>query len=137
MTETAPGRRTRQRTAVKATLDRQSGFRTAQELHAELLRSGEKIGLTTVYRSLQALTRAREVDVLRNDEGEAIYRRCDADAHHHHLVCRACGRTTEVRSASIERWAKETARRHGFTSVTHTAELYGLCRACSSRSEPR
>lgn len=119
---------------MKATLDRHGGFRTAQELHAELRRAGEKIGLTTVYRSLQALARTHEVDVLRNDDGEAIYRRCEAGEHHHHLVCRGCGRTSEVRSAALERWAKETARRHGFTSVTHTAELYGLCQACGSGS---
>jgi Fur family ferric uptake transcriptional regulator len=124
-------RNTRQRTAVREALGRVGGFRTAQELYVELRRVGDKIGLSTVYRSLQGLAAADEVDVLHNDVGEAIYRLCSADDHHHHLMCRDCGRTVEIQSTEVERWAKDTARRHGFTSVTHTAELYGTCRTCS------
>ncbi len=88
-------RSTKQRTAVSNLLDQLDDFRSAQELHEELRRRGEGIGLTTVYRTLQSLADAGQVDVLRTDSGEAIYRRCSAH-HHHHLVCRHCGRTVEV-----------------------------------------
>ena len=81
-------RATRQRAAVSALLDRLADFRSAQEIHEELRRAGEGIGLTTVYRTLQALADAGEVDVLRTDSGESVYRRCATDDHHHHLVCR-------------------------------------------------
>ena len=126
-----PPRSTRQRAALEDALRHANAFRTAQELHDDLRRADSKIGLTTVYRNLQSLADAGLVDVLRNAEGEAIYRLCTSDQHHHHLVCRACGRSVEIASEEVERWAARTARAHGFTAVTHTAELYGICGSCS------
>lgn len=125
------GRRsTRQRTAVSQALDSADGFRSAQDLHAELRSRGDAVGLTTVYRTLQAMADAGEVDVLRTDDGESVYRRC-GDTHHHHVVCRSCGRTVEVEGPAVERWAQEVARAHGFTEVSHTVEVFGRCRDCS------
>ena len=124
-------RATRQRAAVREALDRAGAFRTAQALHDEMKAAGATVGLTTVYRTLQALADAGEVDVLRTSDGEAIYRRCATGEHHHHLVCRACGASVEVASDEVERWASATAERHGFSDVEHTAELYGVCGTCT------
>jgi len=125
-----PGvRATRQRAAVARLLDEVGEFRTAQELHEELRRRGEAIGLTTVYRTLQTLSDAGEVDVLRTDSGESAYRRCSAH-HHHHLVCRHCGRTVEVEGPAVERWAERVAAEHGFRDVRHTVEIFGSCAEC-------
>lgn len=123
-------RTTRQRTAVAAALDEVEGFRSAQDIYALLREKGETVGLTTVYRTLQALAEAGEVDVLRTGDGEAAYRRCGT-SHHHHLVCRACGRTVEVEGPTVERWASQVAHDHGFTEVSHTVEVFGRCPACS------
>lgn len=122
-------RSTRQRTAVAAALDEADGFRSAQDIHALLREQGDPVGLTTVYRTLQALAEAGQVDVLRTDDGEAVYRRCGTD-HHHHLVCRECGRTVEVEGAVVEHWADQVARSHGFTEVSHTVEVFGRCADC-------
>jgi Fur family ferric uptake transcriptional regulator len=126
-----PGRRsTRQRTAVAELLEQLSDFRSAQELHEELRKRGQGIGLTTVYRTLQSLADAGEIDVLRTDSGEAVYRRC-SDHHHHHLVCRACGRTVEVEGPAVEKWAERVASENGFSKVSHTVEVFGTCADCS------
>jgi len=127
-------RATRQRAAVSALLDRLAGFHSAQEIHEELRRAGEGVGLTTVYRALQALADAGEVDVLRTGTGEAVYRRCASDAHHHHLVCRRCGRTVEVEGPAVESWAQRVAEAHGFSELSHTAEIFGLCGDCRTSS---
>ena len=97
-----------------------------------LKQRGENVGLTTVYRTLQALADAGEVDVLRTGEGEALYRRC-SDGHHHHLVCRHCGRTVEVAGPTVERWADRVAAEHGFCDVSHTLEIFGTCDLCRPR----
>lgn len=122
-------RSTRQRVAIGALLERTEEFRSAQELHDELRRAGENIGLTTVYRTLQAMTEANQVDTLRTDTGESLYRRC-SEHHHHHLVCRDCGATVEVDGPAVEAWAADVAARHGFTEVTHTLEIFGTCAGC-------
>lgn len=125
-----PGlRTTRQRTAVATLMDQVDGFRSAQDVHAMLRAQGETVGLTTVYRTLQALADNGEIDVLRTDEGEAVYRRCGT-SHHHHLVCRDCGRTLEVEGPAVERWAEQVAVTHGFSDVSHTVEVFGRCTQC-------
>jgi Fur family transcriptional regulator, ferric uptake regulator len=129
---TAPRRTTRQRSAVLALLEELDGFRSAQDLHALLRERGDAVGLATVYRALQALVDDGRLDVLRSDDGEAVYRRCSA-VHHHHLVCRSCGRTVEVADPPVERWAARVAAEHGFADVQHQLEVFGTCSSCVAR----
>jgi Fur family ferric uptake transcriptional regulator len=126
----AGARPTRQRRAVAAALQSCDDFRSAQEIHDLLRRSGDNVGLSTVYRTLQALADNGDVDVLRTEEGEALYRRC-SDSHHHHLVCRTCGRAVEVEGPTVERWSTAVAKEHGFTDVSHTLEIFGTCPDCA------
>jgi Fur family ferric uptake transcriptional regulator len=126
-------RATRQRAAISALLENLDEFRSAQELHDELRRRGEGIGLTTVYRTLQSMAANGLVDTLRADTGESVYRRC-SEHHHHHLVCRACGSTVEIQGGDVEAWATEVAREHGFSDVSHTIEIFGICADCVAMS---
>jgi len=123
-------RPTRQRRAVAAVMESFDDFRSAQDIHDLLKRAGENVGLSTVYRTLTTLADGGEVDVLRTEDGEALYRRCSG-RHHHHLVCRACGRTVEVEGPAVERWADSVAAEHGFVDVSHTLEIFGTCRSCA------
>lgn len=123
----ASRRPTRQRAALAELMADTPEFVSAQELHAKLQSRGDSVGLATVYRNLQAMAADGDVDVLRTDDGECVYRSCATDAHHHHLVCRECGRTVEVEGPAVEKWATEVASRNGFTDVTHTIELFGTC----------
>ena len=124
----APQRHTRQRDAIRSAMA-SGGFRTAQDVHDALRRSGEPIGLATVYRALQAMADAGEVDALRTPDGATAYRRC-SPAHHHHLICRACGRTVEVDAPAIEAWLGRLGNAYGFSDVDHELELYGRCSDC-------
>ena len=128
-TESTSLRPTRQRRAVAAVLEECSEFRTAQQVHEALRSAGDNVGLSTVYRALQAMADAGEIDVLRSDAGEAAYRKC-SDSHHHHLVCRSCGRTVEVEGPTVEKWTRAVAGEHGFTDVSHTLEIFGTCSNC-------
>lgn len=123
---------TARRDSVRKVLATSDGFRSAQDIFADLRAEGSKIGLTTVYRALQALSDAGEIDVLRTDDGESVYRACQTGEHHHHLVCRSCGRTVEVAGPAVERWAEAIGAEHGFTAVTHTVEIFGTCADCAS-----
>jgi Fur family ferric uptake transcriptional regulator len=102
-------------------------------MYDDLRAGGDRVGLATVYRTLQAMTEAGELDVLRSDDGETLYRQC-GPTHHHHLVCRSCGVTVEVEGPAVEKWAVRAADAHGFTDVTHVVELFGLCASCSRSS---
>ena len=127
-------RNTRQRAAVGELLGRTSEFRTANQIHDDLRHAGEDIGLTTVYRTLQLMVEAEQLDAIRTDDGETAYRRCST-GHHHHLVCRSCGRTVEVEGPAIERWTDQVAAEHGFTDVQHQLEIFGVCWTAGLRSD--
>ena len=120
---------TRQQATVLAGLQRSEEFTSAQVLHTRLRAGGATVGLATVYRTLAALAASGEIDVLRTDEGEAMYRACSTD-HHHHLLCRECGRTVEVDGPAVEAWAATVAADHAFRDVRHTVELVGVCADC-------
>lgn len=126
----SPQRNTKQREAIAALLSDHDGFASAQDLHALLRSRGERVGLTTVYRALQSMADAGEVDVMRPQGGESLYRRCSS-GHHHHLVCRVCGRTVEVEGPTVENWADRVAGAHGFVDVSHTLEIFGTCPDCA------
>jgi Fur family transcriptional regulator, ferric uptake regulator len=128
-----PGRAsrvTRQGQAVLGVVVNSENFRSAQDIHAQLRADGETVGLTTVYRHLQLLTDEGQVDALQTADGELVYRRCHSDQHHHHVVCRQCGRGAEVELPDLERWAESTAQALGYSDVTHTVEIFGLCSQC-------
>ena len=145
MTTPVPARRplggtrvrgTKQAEALASVLDSLPGFWSAQQIHAELRRRGERIGLTTVYRQLQVLSEDGLLDTIRDAGGETLYRRCRSAVHHHHLICRICGTSVEVEGRAVERWAEKVAAEAGFTAVDHTVELFGLCPRCGAAQRP-
>lgn len=127
-------KRTRQREAILRSLTEHPGFVSAQTLHTRLLTSGERIGLTTVYRTLHALAKAGLVDIVREAPPPAtsgqLFRARPADGHQHYLVCRSCGHNVTITSPAIEDWATDIAHRWEFTDVHHVIELTGLCADC-------
>ena len=122
-------RPTKQRTLIASALDQGGEFRSAQDIFNLLRQQGETVGLATVYRTLAGLAAAGDIDVLVRDDGESVYRRCTT-GHHHHLVCRHCGRTVEVSGPAVESWADSVAAEHGFDDISHTLELFGTCTSC-------
>ncbi len=117
---------------VRDALAGTAGFRSAQDVYARLRQQGETVGLSTVYRHLQGFADDGEVDVIHTPDGETTYRYCGEAGrkHHHHLVCRRCGRAEEIEGRGVERWAQTVAEQHGFTEVEHTLEVFGVCANC-------
>ncbi|HRW18095.1 MAG TPA: Fur family transcriptional regulator [Dermatophilaceae bacterium] len=120
---------TRQQTAVLEALQSGADFVSAQDLHARMREQGTTIGLATVYRALTTLAADGAVDSLRTDDGQSVYRQCSS-GHHHHLVCRVCGRTVEVDGPAVETWAERVSAQHGYRDVRHTLEIVGTCPTC-------
>jgi Fur family ferric uptake transcriptional regulator len=129
---------TKQGGAVREALRSLEGFHSAQDVYAAMRAAGDTVGLATVYRHLQSLADACEADVIRTSSGETTYRLCGESAaegpdhHHHHLVCRTCGKTVEVEGKVVEAWATDVAQDAGFTDVDHTLEIFGTCAECAS-----
>jgi Fur family ferric uptake transcriptional regulator len=123
-------RNTKQREEVWQALERRPDFVSAQELHQALREQGSTIGLATVYRTLNALAEDGSADAL-TLEGENLYRAC-SPGHHHHLICRDCGTTTEIEATAVEAWAKTVASDHGYAEPQHIVDIFGTCPSCST-----
>lgn len=125
-------RNTTQRAVILQVLAGTDEFVSAQDLHSALRSSGSTIGLATVYRALQDMAGGGDLDTVRNQSGEVLYRQCAQPQHHHHLVCRQCGRTQEIEAPSVERWARTVAAEYGYSDINHELELFGVCADCTA-----
>ena len=122
-------RNTWQKTAVLDELSNTEEFVSAQELHQKISQSGKKLGLTTVYRALTEMVEQGLADSLSISDGEMRYRICTPE-HHHHLICRVCGKTVEFDLPGFEELAQSVAKQNSFTELSHEIELFGICKDC-------
>ncbi|MFF5505092.1 Fur family transcriptional regulator [Streptomyces roseolus] len=137
VTPTGTSRRTsRRRAAVQQALAGHAEFVSAQQLHGLMNESDVRVGLTTVYRALQALERSGAADVVQDGDGERLYRyRRPGAGHCHYLLCRRCRRHEPLDTDAVEEWVAAVVRSSGFTDVEHTLELSGVCSGCRSGEE--
>jgi Fur family ferric uptake transcriptional regulator len=125
---------TRPRTLITEELKRSDAFSTAQTIFTNLSKRGKRVGIATVYRNLQSMAEHHEVDTVQ-DHGETFYRLCKDRHHHHHLVCRQCGRAVELEIPGLESWIQTRAESLGFSEVSHSLEIFGICARCSRSHE--
>jgi Fur family ferric uptake transcriptional regulator len=125
-------RRTEQQETIVAALRGTDTFLTAQQLHERLTSDGNRIGMATVYRTLNRLVADGAADVDVDDQGQQLFRSCQTRGHHHHLICRRCGATEEIVAPEIERWAQRISAEHGYTRIDHHVTVLGFCASCSA-----
>jgi Fur family ferric uptake transcriptional regulator len=122
-------RASRKKPHIERVLADAAGFVSAQQVYDALRADGVAVSLPTVYRRLQAMAEAGEVDVVQTDAHESVYRRC-TPGHHHHLICTRCGSASEVAGQPVEAWIAEVARANAFDVSDHRIEIYGVCASC-------
>ncbi|MDN3296512.1 transcriptional repressor [Streptomyces ficellus] len=91
-----------------------------------------RTGLSTVYRTLQALDHNGRLDTVRDSDGERLYRWRSSAGHQHYVICRGCGCSQVVDTEIVEGWAERIGESLQFTDVEHTLELSGVCLRCST-----
>ena len=120
---------TRSRTEIEDLLRDESRYLSAAAIHRTLALRGVDVALSTVYRTLDLLTERGVVSSRTDDHGECTYVYCHVD-HHHHAICRRCGRVEDVDCGATTKVAATLRRRHAFRLDDHSVEFYGLCWQC-------
>jgi Fur family ferric uptake transcriptional regulator len=120
------------RRAVVELLGRQNCCMSAQELHERLRRARRPVGIASVYRALETLADLRLVKRIDAGDGIARYEpsRPDGD-HHHHLVCRDCGKVEAFSDDRLERAIDKVAGGLGYSVDEHEVVLTGACADCA------
>jgi Fur family ferric uptake transcriptional regulator len=101
---------------------------TAEELAAALA----PVGRATVYRTIKLLLAQGLLCRVILADGAVCYR-VSHKAHHHHLVCLACGTTEDVHLADVEDVLARVRGATDYELVSHRIEIYGVCPACRLR----
>ena len=102
-----------------------------QELYQALLKKQRKIGLTSIYRSLDLFESLGIVFKIMN--GTSVkYKLCETEDHHHHIICKACGSVVELNFCDISDWVKKVTESTGYQVIDHQLNFYGFCKACKS-----
>lgn len=131
-------RMTAPREAILGLLSRSSGHLSAKEIHAALYVARPDLGLTTVYRTLELLSRLGLVRKVDTGDGQGRYElKTESGAgHHHHLICTRCGRIIDYRDFVreeqdlVRKTAEALAKKHNFLIHDHNIEFLGLCERC-------
>ncbi|HZO04930.1 MAG TPA: transcriptional repressor [Solirubrobacterales bacterium] len=120
------------RTAVVEALAGHDCAVTAIELDDELRRRKPAVARASVYRALEQLEElglVRRIEVCR---GTAGFERVDpAGHHHHHAICRDCGRMVPFEDRSLEQAIHRLSESIDFDVSEHDVVLKGRCEKCS------
>ena len=111
------------------------GHFTANDLLADAAARDVHVGRATVFRTLDLLAARGQLERIDLPSGEHAYVSCAPQEHHHHVVCRSCGRSVEVADAGLQSVVGEIARRSGYRIESHRLELFGRCRDCAKSEE--
>ena len=122
-------RLTEPRRSLAALIASRDGHFTAGELVDEARSRRLGVGRATVFRTLEVLEGLGTVERLDLPTGDHAYVVCER-AHHHHVVCSRCGRTSEIDDGGLRVVVNEIARRTGYRVDEHRLELFGMCPAC-------
>lgn len=121
------------RSAVLEQMATQRCVLTAQEIADRLRERGRKVGIATVYRTLEVLEKLRLVQRLDLGSASARYEPAlpGGEHHHHHLVCEHCGEVTPFDDPSIERAIAALSKRLDYRVGDHDVVLRGACPKCA------
>jgi Fur family ferric uptake transcriptional regulator len=122
------------RSAVLELIGRQDCVRSAHEIADELRAGGRRVGVATVYRTLELLESLDLVQRLDVGGGSARYEPAlpGGEHHHHHLVCDSCGRVTPFEDPDLERAIHSLSKRLDHRVGHHDVILKGSCPDCAA-----
>ncbi len=130
--EAAGYRLTSPRRALARLVASRDGHFSADELLTESQRARLGVTRATIFRSLDVLAELGVVERLDLPTGEHAFVACEP-AHHHHIVCSSCGRSTGVGDHGLEAVADAIGRATGYRVDTHRLELFGRCPECQEK----
>ncbi|NEP78175.1 MAG: transcriptional repressor [Okeania sp. SIO3B3] len=121
--------RTRSQERILKLLKIQKRSLSAQDIYSTLRGCDQPLGLSTVYRSLDALKQEGVVIVRILANGESVYSSLQQDQHY--LTCVKCGVSIPINECPVHNLENKLQKSHSFKIFYHTLEFFGLCDCCT------
>ncbi|RJP29559.1 MAG: transcriptional repressor [Candidatus Omnitrophota bacterium] len=129
-------RHTPQRIKILDVFLETEGHVSFQELYRLVKKKHPEIGLTTVYRSMKLFSECGLCSEIDFGDGVLRFEHKYNHKHHDHLICTKCGQLIEVVSPRLEKMQEAMAKKHGFVSLSHKLEIFGICSSCYGLRSP-
>ncbi len=107
-----------------------NGHFDADELFLRMKNDGSKVSRATVYNTLDKLTECGIISRYRFGERLARYELMYGNEHHHHVICRSCGKIEEFVDKRVERFARDAAKALDYQFQNTVLHIYGTCAEC-------
>ena len=95
----------------------------------DVLRLAVGVGRATVFRTMRLLLDLNVVCRVLMEDGSLHYR-LSTRGHHHHLVCRSCGRVEDFSNCDVSSLVRDLSRSTEYQIEGHWLEVYGRCASC-------
>lgn len=109
---------------------------SAEDVYAFLRERDSEIGLATVYRALDLLSKLDILVQIDLGDGCTRYELNTADPkvhHHHHLICLECKKVIEFEEDLLEKLEATISKKSGFQILNHEVKFFGYCKDCRSK----
>lgn len=114
---------------------------TAEDVYELVKEDYPEIGLATIYRTLQLLLEMQLVDRINLDEGcvryeigESFDGEAEGKHHHHHLICKTCGKILPFKDDLLDELERQIEEETGFHVLDHELKFYGQCKECLTKA---
>ncbi len=128
-------RRTSQRDTIFEIFTQARKHLSSEDLYRRVKETDPRVGITTVYRTLNLLAECGLARKSHFGDGFIRYEPGYNITHHDHLICLDCGNVTEFFSEQLELLQDEVVNRHGFEMQDHSLRIWGRCRSCRRKSK--
>ena len=127
---------TTQRRIILGAITHSHEHLTPAAIH-ERVSQEHRIGLVTIYRTLDILTKLGLIcEVHAGDSCRSYLIRRPLE-HHHHLICSDCGTVIDFTDCDLSELEQRLAKETGFQINGHLLEFLGQCENCLKGMETR
>ncbi|MDX9848964.1 MAG: Fur family transcriptional regulator [Anaerolineaceae bacterium] len=91
-----------------------------------------KIGLVTVYRTIEKMEQSGLIDRVHMPDGcQSFFR--SSDGHQHLLICTECGKAEYFEGENLSPFFQKIGEQFGYQVTDHWLQLFGICLECSNK----
>lgn len=126
---------TRHRVRILEILETGSQPLVVDDIYSELKDQDVSMSLSTVYRTLEALTEKQIVNKVALENDPRVFYEFNRMTHHHFLICIGCNKIITVNECPIHEYEAAVAKQKHFLVIGHKLELYGYCPECQKQKQ--
>ena len=128
--------KTKQRAVIESLLKKSKGHLTVEEICKKLEKTGENVGRTTVYRTLEKLEKegiVRKYSAVGESSCYQYVQSTHECNNHFHLKCEKCGKLIHLECSELNAISTHVAQHHGFSVNPFKTVFYGVCEVCGAK----